>query len=253
MSKNGTVDIKVNGKEVAQYEHNDQIFIEAREGTEYSITVKNNTHLRKLAVVTVDGINVLNGKVQGNEAGNGYIINAWNSIDINGFRKDTNTVGAFKFCKKESSYCNEKGLSGNNGVIGVRLYDEAIIWTYSSNAYFNQKTPDYICTSSFSSNTSDQTRGEHYKSSGPIKRQKLTTSSDDSFKLGTTWGKKINDSVKVVDFNVGTTFEEFIIYYDTRKNLEEMGITFKKEKQVSLPQAFGGFATPPDGWKLFLK
>ena len=265
---NTHIEIKVNGKPIKQYNKDGRTYIEARNGTEYSITVHNDSWQRKLAVITVDGLNVITGQPQGDEIGRGYIVGARSTIDIRGFRKDDNAVGAFKFCNKEKSYCNEQNLKGNNGVIGVRLYDEKArpTWVSLFNGMNNVRLPSndepVYYKSSIFDNTSDNSRGLSddsitccYSSSVDTGAKGLTKSlrsakSAPDFSLGTTWGQKLNDSVVTVTFeNEETPSDEFVIFYDTRKNLEDIGITFKEEKQVSFPKAFGTYATPPKGWK----
>lgn len=273
-----TTNILVNGRPVKQYTHQGNTYIEARAGTEYSIKVRNHEWSRKLVVITVDGLNVITGQPQADDVGQGYIVNACDAIDIKGFRKDTNSVGAFKFCKKSGSYCNEKGLKGNNGVIGVRVYGEDIsknlvnfLKKFESFDSKPQKTPFMPHTISYRSapeykSLPDNDNTTYYKgsicnasndtlnlSTSPsdidIKCCMSSNTSTPDFDLGTTWGKKINDSVVYTDFEVDKTqVSEHIIYYDTRENLELIGICFKQEKQVSLPKAFGAFAQPPKGW-----
>lgn len=245
--KDTNVVIKVNGKAVDQYEHDNCTFIEARDGTEYTITVQNNSYNRKLAIVTVDGVNVITGEPQGNDNKNGYVIGSFDSVDIKGFRQDLNSVGTFKFCKSGESYCNQKGLRGNNGVIGVRIYREKlndIVWTFtdsnSDNSY--QKLPGNI---NYSDNTGSSIMENVFRSNITCS----TVADKGCFDMGTTWGKKLNDSVTEVYFEPDVDFEETIIYYDTRKNLEKIGISFKKEKKISMPKAFGNFAKPPKGWR----
>lgn len=265
---NTYIEIKVNGKPIKQYNKDGRTYIEARNGTEYSITVHNDGWHRKLAVITVDGLNVITGQPQGDEIGRGYIVKARSTIDIRGFRKDDNAVGAFKFCNKDKSYCNEQNLKGNNGVIGVRLYDEKArpTWVGLFNSMNNIRLPGsddpVYYKNSIRDNTSDNSRGLcddsitcRYSSLVDTSAKGLTKSlrsakSTPDFSLGTTWGQKLNDSVVTVDFeNEDTHSDEFVIFYDTRKNLENIGITFKEEKQVSFPKAFGTYATPPKGWK----
>lgn len=241
MKETGVV-IKVNGKSVDQYEHNGCTFIEARDGTEYTITVQNHSYKRKLAIITVDGINVITGEPQGNDNKNGYVISAYNVVEIKGFRQDLNSVGTFKFCRKDGSYCNEKGLGGNNGVIGVRVYDEKsykVTWTSTSS------DPDEKL---FYKRYGDTKLWPETAYRSSIVCSTISSQQDDSFDLGTTWGKKVVDSAIEVSFDPEVDFDETIIYYDTRINLEKMGINFKKEKQISMPKAFGNFAKPPKGW-----
>jgi hypothetical protein len=252
------VEIKVNGKSVKQYSHNGAMYIEARSGTEYSISVNNDGWNRKLAVITVDGLNVITGQPQEDDVGQGYIINSRSSINIKGFRQDKDTVGAFKFCKKSGAYCNEQGLKGNNGVIGVRVYDEVVQTVMYNTPTFT--TGDFWCTTHPNSSS-----GTHYRSlslsdtslnntagvSNDIKCcYTASVAEAPKFELGTTWGQKINDSIKYTEFEVDKNSSlTSVIYYDSRENLEKIGINFTEEKQVFFPKAFGGFATPPKGWK----
>lgn len=257
-----TLQVCINGKAIKQYPFQGKVFIEAREGTEYTLKIYNNHCLRRLAVVTVDGVNVVSGEVQGEEIGRGYIIPAYSSIEVKGFRQDLSTVGTFKFCKKGKSYCNSQGASGNNGVIGVRMYNEKAKPIYWSTKTSEPSYPSYPVYRGFDNDTvttcysSSIDYDSQSKGVQPRKIQKCDLSAPSAcaapdFDLGTTWGKEEKDSVTLVDFeNESYVAEEAIIFYDSRKNLEAIGLSFKEEKHVNaFPKPFGGFATPPKGWK----
>ena len=264
-----TVEILVNGKPVKQYCHESRTYIEARVDTEYSIKVKNNSCGRKLAVITVDGLNVITGQPHtSNTTGQGYIVGAYDAIEIKGFRKDISSVGAFKFCKSGHSYCNKKGLKGNNGVIGVRLYDEKIQYqTVPFNIpkitppepWTNPYTPwkDTWITCSTSEGLSKGTNSLDCVARGTEQNQCFSSSVNycasnntaPSFDVGTTWGKQINDSIVYTNFEPAETcYEDVVIYYDSRSNLEQIGIKFIKEKEMFYPKPFNAFAEPPKGW-----
>jgi hypothetical protein len=121
------VNILVNGSRCKQYSHQGKIFIEAKEGSEYTIEIKNNTWKRILAVCSVDGLDILTGKpaVEGNP---GYVINGQNSGKFDGFRVSDEKVAKFVFGAKGDSYAASKGDNSerNVGVIGVRLFEEKI-------------------------------------------------------------------------------------------------------------------------------
>ena len=121
------VNILVNGNRCKQYSHNGKRFIQANKGSEYSIEIKNNSWQRILAVCSVDGLDVLNGK-KADENGNGYVINGNSSVKIDGFRVSNEKVAKFLFDYKGSSYASSKkdGSEKNVGVIGVRLFNEKI-------------------------------------------------------------------------------------------------------------------------------
>lgn len=259
-TNSASIQVLVNGKTIKQYLHQGSTYIEAKEGSEYSIKIKNEQLGRKLAVITVDGVNVISGKPHVEGDTQGYIIDGFASIDIKGFRKDLDSVGAFKFCNKGKSYCNEKGLKGNNGVIGVKLYREHFnAWVTYATTY-NQplscgSSRDYTwipaqpLTNCGMSNSSESVyRSCNYSSA--VVASSSSSSVAPSFELGTTWGSKVSDSVTYSSFNIDeSSVETFQIFYDTRKNLEKIGIDTKVKKEVFFPKAFDTFATPPKGWK----
>jgi hypothetical protein len=121
------VNVLVNGNRCKQYSHNGKLFIEAKKGSEYSIEIKNNTWQRILAVSSVDGLDVLNGK-PATEDGNGYVINGYGTLKIDGFRVTNEKVAKFLFDYKGGSYAasKEDGSERNVGVVGVRIFTEKV-------------------------------------------------------------------------------------------------------------------------------
>lgn len=144
------INILVNGNRCKQYHHNGRIFIEAKEGSEYAIEIKNNEWNRILAVCSVDGLDILNGK-PAVEGGPGYVINQLNSSRFDGFRVSDDKVAKFIFDYKGSSYAASKGNGAekNVGVIGVRLFQEKVKpepihihhWNVPNNPWYYDGTP----------------------------------------------------------------------------------------------------------------
>jgi hypothetical protein len=121
------ISILVNGNRCKQYFHEGKTFIEAKDGSEYTIEIKNNTYSRVLAVCSVDGLDILTGKpaVSSNP---GYVISAYNVGKFDGFRVSDDKVAKFVFGSKGSSYAADKedGSERNVGVIGIRIFQEKI-------------------------------------------------------------------------------------------------------------------------------
>ena len=121
------VNILVNGSRCKQYHHDGKIFIEAKDGSEYTIELKNNTWKRILAVCSVDGLDILTGKtaVEGNP---GYVISGMSSGKFDGFRVSDEKIAKFVFGKKGASYAasKEDGSERNVGVLGIRVFEEKI-------------------------------------------------------------------------------------------------------------------------------
>jgi len=263
-----SVSVLVNGKPIQELNHQGKVYVEGRKDSEYSIRIHNNDWQRVLAVVTVDGINVITGEPAKDSSDEpGYVVPGWGSYNVKGFRKDLETVGGFKFCRKSKSYCNEVGAPGNNGVIGVQIYSEKQV-VYMPAVYIKNileikepMTPWYPPKTTWTKSANDNTYNDgHTNYSSSIEDQSCVCSTlgreikcksciePTSFDIGTTWGDKIHDQVSTTSFEVDCLKEEFIIYYSNRQGLENMGVPLKKEKHIGYPKAFGGFAKPPSGW-----
>lgn len=93
------------------------------QGERYQIRITNHTPGRFEIVASVDGLDVIDGQ-DGTTAKRGYIVNAWSSLDIEGFRDSSQSVRAFRFGSVEDSYAVQRGKGRNVGVIGVALFAE---------------------------------------------------------------------------------------------------------------------------------
>lgn len=127
MNEKYTLEARVNGKNINKISHGGKFFIEAKDGTEYTLRVSNNTSKRVMAIITVDGVNVVDGtEAAGDGSGTGYIIQPYSATEIKGFRESTTHVGAFKFTAKNKSYTKEvvTGTPTNCGVIGCLIVAE---------------------------------------------------------------------------------------------------------------------------------
>jgi hypothetical protein len=94
-----------------------------RMGAEYQIRVWNHGPRRVTAVVSVDGLSVLNGQ-PASEDHPGYIVEPRSSIVIDGWRRDRHTVAAFTFSDRSDSYAARMGHPENVGVIGLVAFEE---------------------------------------------------------------------------------------------------------------------------------
>jgi hypothetical protein len=101
----------------------DRTYIVGQEGHRYSILIANRTDRRYEAVATVDGLDVISGR-PGRIDRRGYVIPAWGSLEIDGFRQDEDRVAAFRFSKVGGSYAAQRGDARNVGVIGVAFFAE---------------------------------------------------------------------------------------------------------------------------------
>ncbi len=99
-------------------------FVIGEAGQRYSIVLRNLTPNRLECVVSVDGLDVLDGQ-PASFAKRGYLVDGHGEVEIDGFRQSMDTVAAFRFGSVRGSYANQKhGETRNVGIIGVALFHE---------------------------------------------------------------------------------------------------------------------------------
>jgi hypothetical protein len=106
-------------------------YVAGSDGQRYVIQIENHTGNRFEAVATVDGLDVIDGQ-GGSFSKRGYLVNAWSTVEIDGFRRSQAAVAAFRFGAVKDSYAARKGNDRNVGVIGVAFFHErgtSLPWT----------------------------------------------------------------------------------------------------------------------------
>jgi hypothetical protein len=101
----------------------DRTMVVGQAGQRYSIVLTNHTDHRFESVVTVDGLDVVNGKT-GSAENRGYVLLPFTTLEIEGFRQSAAAVAAFRFAAVSESYAAQTGQARNVGVIGVALFSE---------------------------------------------------------------------------------------------------------------------------------
>lgn len=264
--------VRPNGRAAAdEYYHQGNWFIEGREGSKYTIFFKNNLPTRVMVILSVDGLDVCKGQPAGPDS-DGYLVEPLGSIEIPGWKLNDNTAAEFYFAKSGKSYAHASGANTTNvGVIGAMVFRER------ETLYrpLLQAFPSYNGYPSYNSFT----RG------GMSSASAATTNGIGGIQISTSgWNGSIAssnavgmNSIQAVGQSVGTgfgdatqfntthvTFERanpsvpdalMVLYYNSAKNLQRMGIQLKTKSNrydtSSTAKAFPGYTngcTPPPGW-----
>lgn len=220
------VRILVNGKPIHQYrDYSGNVWVEAHEGSSYSIEVKNNSYGRKLCVISVDGINVITGEPAEMKPKDGYVVDRYIPLQIEGWRISDSKVKEFVFTfNKNKSYACKLGEGKENlGVIGVLVYDEKPpVWYYNKEL----RSIDSIYKTSYDSGT-------------PCLNDYVSVNccaSSIEMQAGTAKGKELQSFVTTTTFEESGSYQMYSIYYNSRAELLKAGII--KEKEHTLPQPF---------------
>ncbi|MBE2260467.1 MAG: hypothetical protein H6942_03730 [Candidatus Accumulibacter sp.] len=226
------------GQQLPVYRHHGQLYVAGTPGNRYAVVMRNKSPGRLLTVLSVDGINALNGQTA-TTAQSGYVLSPWQAAEIAGWRKSMDEVAAFYFTSLADSYAGRTDRPQNVGVIGVAAYREAL--------------PAPAAELNMPSRQAGEVGGERdgsrpaAKAAAPSRDQALNERAEQ--RLGTGHGERIEAPTRYTAFRRASDapFEILTIRYDSRANLLAQGIIPPAARR-STPEPFpGGFVPDPRG------
>lgn len=111
------------GQPIPVHEYHGEYWIAGQPRAGYAIDVRNLQGRRIMAVMSVDGVNVITGQTASTRQ-DGYVLSPWQQAHITGWRKNLNEVATFYFTTPERSYASRTGRPDDVGVIGVAIFEE---------------------------------------------------------------------------------------------------------------------------------
>jgi hypothetical protein len=115
--------LRDNGDTLPTFASHDRFYVEGNVGERYLIRITNPTANRVEAVVSVDGLDVIDGDTADTHK-RGYIVPPYGETRIEGFRTSLDDVATFRFSSVDGSYAGKQGKARNVGVIAVALFEE---------------------------------------------------------------------------------------------------------------------------------
>ena len=211
-----TVEIvdRTEGRVLPVYFYQGRRYVVGRPGNEYAIRVRNGSGGRVLAVMSVDGVNVITGDTA-SPAQSGYVLSPSESAEIAGWRKSMARTAAFYFTALPDSYAARTGRPDNVGVIGVAVFHERIR-PIALDAPVRK----------------DAARGEPQSAPAPSAPKSAWNAAADSIaqapqeRLGTGHGRSEESYASYTRFERASDSpsETITIYYDSYENLLAQGV-----------------------------
>jgi hypothetical protein len=115
--------LREDGEALPTYALKDRFYVQGSASERYVIRITNPTARRLEAVVSVDGLDVIDGE-SGDLRKRGYVVPPYGETRIDGFRTSQADVATFRFSSVSGSYAGQKGKARNVGVIAVALFEE---------------------------------------------------------------------------------------------------------------------------------
>ena len=244
------------GQVLPVYTHQGRHYVAGRPGARYAVRVYNRAGGRVMAVMSVDGINVVSGESAGIDQ-NGYVLSSWQRHDVAGWRKSQAQVAAFEFTALPNSYAARTGRPDNVGVIGVAVFRERPVPVQlpapAPRPYGGLGSSGRDDSTANGANAAGAAGDQRAERSGPARAEAPAAEAAESApgarksldsvasgegralsrvpaqpesKLGTGHGARENAWVSYTDFEraQSTPDEVITIFYDSRDNLVAQGV-----------------------------
>jgi hypothetical protein len=246
-----TVFDRAEGRQLPIHWHEGRAYIVGKPGNEYALRVRNRGGDEVLAVISVDGVNVVSGETAMPQQ-SGYVLPAWRPLELNGWRKDLSRTAAFYFTPLPDSYAARTGRPDNVGVIGVALFRKK-----ASPAEISRIAPlpaPAPFSRSDAANESRDSAGAPASEPAQAQGQARAEAQDSArapapaAKLGTGHGRSETSHARYVGFERASSdpAEVVTIYYDSHRNLVARGVIREPRPLPHLhPHPFPGFVPDP--------
>jgi hypothetical protein len=251
------VQVLVGGQTVPLYgspKGDDRMYFEALKGRNYSVVLRNRTGERVGVLLTVDGLNVIDGNLSNRTNHEPmYVLDAYESATIQGWRTSLSDIRKFVFVDEQRSYAERTGQgNGDLGWIRVTSYREQrpIAWW---------PTREKVAPQPY--RNEDQGRDELRKDapeSAP--EMEATPAPEGAMEMrrgqaqesksnpGTGWGEHGYDPVRQVDFRAAAQpTDRMVLRYEYASGLRALGIQPYRWNDRTRDRDRGqyGFAQPP--------
>ena len=119
-----SMEILVDGAPLREYAARGTSYVEALQGREYSIRLRNNTARRVAIALSVDGLNTIDARTTSAREGSKWILGPHETITLEGWQTSSSMARRFFFTTEENSYGSWLGRTRNLGLISAAVYRE---------------------------------------------------------------------------------------------------------------------------------
>jgi hypothetical protein len=223
-----------------------RLYFQAFKGRNYGVRLTNQTAQRVAVLLTVDGLNVIDGNrsAQSNREPM-YVLDPWESTVIRGWRTSLHEIRRFVFVDEQRSYAERTGQgNGDLGWIRVTTFREAGArprykpqTDWNSQDEFGQRQESKAAPESAAPPMAGLQGGDDARA--PLTRNDSAP--------GTGWGDRRVDTVTQTDFRpVATASDRFVLRYEYASGLRALGISpFNGSRVRDRDRGQYGFAQPP--------
>ena len=221
------MDVLVNGRPLAEYYARGRTYIEAIQGAEYELRVRNSSPDRVAVALSVDGLNTIDARHTSAWNASKWVIEPYQTITISGWQMSSERARRFYFTNERDSYGAKLGQTANLGVISAVFFRER-------NRPITVAPPQPI--------TRDRMESQ---SAGRAQNAPTAKSSDDDY-AATGIGRNVHNDVRWVDMDLDSNAAgEVTIRYEYYSALLRLGVVPRERYPLQRREDSRGFSPEP--------
>ena len=118
------LEVLVNGRPLTEYYARGRTYVEALQGAEYDIRLRNSSPNRVAVALSVDGLNTIDAQHTSAWNASKWVIEPYQTITIGGWQMSSERARRFYFTSERDSYAAKLGQTANLGVISAVFFRE---------------------------------------------------------------------------------------------------------------------------------
>jgi len=228
--QNFDLEVLVNGRPLTEYYARGRTYIEALQGAEYELRVRNNSADRVAVALSVDGLNTIDARHTSAWDASKWVIEPYQTITISGWQMSSERARRFYFTDERDSYGAKLGQTANLGVISAVFFRER--------SRPVPITPPYPIT-----------RDKSESSAGSSARAQSAPRRGDDDYAATGIGRNVRHDVRWVDMDLESrSAGEVTIRYEYYSALLRLGVVPRQREYYPLQRREDsrGFSPEPE-------
>ena len=215
------VRLLVNGRPLDEYYARGKGYVEAIEGAEYEVRVRNPLPYRVAVALSVDGLNTIDARRTMAWNASKWVIEPYGTINISGWQMSSERARRFYFTSERDSYGAKLGQTSNLGVVQA--------------VFFRERRPIAVTPPPRPRPMREEDRGRDSRSSAPMagaqsensakqKQGDIAPPADDEY-AATGIGRSVHNDVRWVNLELESRpAAEVTIRYEYYPALVRLGI-----------------------------
>ena len=221
-------EVLVNGRPLAEYYARGRTYIEALQGAEYEVRLRNSSPDRVAVALSVDGLNTIDARHTSAWNASKWVIEPYQTITIGGWQMSSDRARRFYFTNERDSYGAKLSQTANLGVISAVFFRER--------RRITPITPPYPVYRDKGVDESRETQKAPRAGGESARDNRAIAPAPDDDYAATGIGRSVRNDVRWVDMDLDSrAAAEVTIRYEYYSALLRLGIVPRQQSREPYP------------------